>query len=203
MRRLLVLSLGFAALAAGCASIEPPRQALNACAIFEQKPGWWRSVKKVERRWGAPPALTLAIIRHESSFDAEARPPRKDGFLFFPGKRPSSAFGYAQALDGTWDQYRRAAGEGGAERDEFDDSADFVGWYAAESRRALNLAWSDARSHYLAYHEGHGGYSRGSYKDKPWLVRRAGEVERTYRAYSAQISSCEADLNRGGWIPFL
>lgn len=188
---------------AGCASVEPPRQAADACAVFDQKPAWWRAAKRVERRWGAPPALTLAIIRHESSFHAQARPPRRDGFLFLPGKRPSSAYGYAQALDGTWAQYQRAAGERGADRDDFEDAADFVGWYAAESRRRLGLSWSAVSAHYLAYHEGHGGFERRTYRGKAWLLRRAGEVAQTYETYRRQLDRCEGDLNRGGWMPFL
>jgi len=50
----------------------------------------------------------MAIIRQESSFQADAQPPRSRILWIIPGPRPSSAYGYSQALDGTWDWYRQA-----------------------------------------------------------------------------------------------
>lgn len=180
----------------------PPASVDNACAIFEDRPGWWRAVHRAEERWGAPPALVLAIIRQESSFRHDARPPRGEGFLFFPGRRPSTAFGYAQALDGTWAQYQRVSGEGGADRDEFRDAADFVAWYASVSRERLGLDYSDARAHYLAYHEGHGGYQRGTYRNKRWLRDVAARVGASAAAYQRQLDGCARDLNGGRFLFF-
>jgi hypothetical protein len=200
LRRLAPLAL--AALAGACASMDPPAQTENACAIFKQKPDWWRAAKQTERRWDAPPALTLAIIRQESSFTHDARPPRQGGFLFIPGRRPSTAFGYAQALETTWADYTRATGRGGADRDQFDDAADFVGWYLHGSRERLGLAMDDARNHYLAYHEGRGGFERGTHRGKAWLKDAAASVDANTRAYARQIDACESDLNNQGWWPF-
>jgi hypothetical protein len=196
------LALGFAAVAlSACASVAPPTQVADACKIMAEKPHWWRALKQAERRWDASPALTLAIIRQESSFTHDARPPRAGGFLFLPGKRPSSAFGYAQALDGTWAEYQKAVGERGADRDEFDDAADFIGWYTKTSRERLRLSNTDYAAHYLAYHEGHGGYARGTFRSKRWLVDVANTVGGNARAYAAQLDKCEGRLNRGGWWP--
>lgn len=186
----------------GCAAVEPPRQVEDACAIFADKPDWWRAAKRTEKRWGASPALQLAIIRQESGFNAEARPPRQGGFLFFPGRRPSTAFGYAQALETTWSQYQSETGRTGADRDEFDDASDFVGWYVRTSIDRLRIGRNDARAHYLAYHEGHGGYARGTYKSKAWLLRVAAEVDANARAYDRQLDRCEGKLNRGRWLFF-
>lgn len=198
-RRTLIL--GAAAALAACVSHEQPDNPGDACEIFRQNDGWWRSVKRAEDRWGAPPALQLAIIRQESGFDHNARPARGRGFLFFPGRRPSSAHGYAQALSGTWDEYERARGDSGADRNEFSDAADFVSWYCGKSRRELGLSFEDARSHYLAYHEGQGGYRRGSHQGNSTLMASASRVQAYRDAYAAQIDRCEGELNRW-WLPF-
>jgi hypothetical protein len=194
--------LAAAAMLGGCASLSPPTTVSNACQIFAQKPDWWRAVRRSEARWGALPALQLSIIYQESSFTHDARPPRLDGFLFFPGKRPSSAFGYAQALDQTWREYAIAVGDRGVDRDEFRDAADFVGWYVAQSRARLNLQFTDFKAHYLAYHEGHGGYRRGTYRGKAWLLQAAAKVEANARTYQTQLNGCERKLNGAGWWPF-
>lgn len=196
-RRAFLLS---AAALAGCASTTPPDEPGDACAIFEQHDNWWSAVRRSERRWGAPPALVLAIIRQESGFDHNARPARGRGFLFFPGRRPSSAMGYAQALESTWEEYARAVGDAGVDRDEFRDAADFVAWYTGRAHRELGLDFTDARSQYYAYHEGFGGYRRGSYQGKGGLVAAAGRVQRYRDIYQAQLDRCESRLN--SWWPF-
>jgi hypothetical protein len=196
-RTLLLGAIGLAA----CASTEKPDEPGDACAIFEQHESWWKAVKRAERRWGAPPALQLAIIRQESGFDHNARPPRGRFLFFFPGARASSAHGYAQALKGTWAEYERAAGDRGVDRDEFRDAADFVSWYAGRVRRELGVPFTDARGHYLAYHEGLGGYRRGSHRGNARLLAAASRVQTFASAYQAQLARCEGQLNRWWW-PF-
>jgi hypothetical protein len=200
-------TLRFAAFAlltalAGCASVAPPSQTTDACAILFEKESWWRALKRAERNWGASPGYVLAVIRQESGFTHDARPPRKGGFLFFPGKRPSSAFGYAQAQDPVWGEYKTAVGDDGVDRDEFRDASDFVAWYTAESAKRLGLGMRDYKAHYLAYHEGRGGYARGSYRGKAWLLDVADRVASTAYAFDAQIDRCDGRLNRGGLWPF-
>jgi hypothetical protein len=196
-----LVALFLAVLTTACASVEPPTRVENACRILEEKPGWWRALKEAEDRWGTPPAVTLAIIRQESAFNHNARPMRKEGFLFLPGDRPSTAFGYAQALEGTWEEYRKTTGARMAQRDDFEDSADFIGWYTAKSTTRLNLKPGDARSHYLAYHEGHGGFERQTYRSKAWLKDVAAKVDTNARLYAEQLKGCERKLN-GTWWPF-
>ena len=196
-RRAFLLTAALAA----CVSTAPPDAPGDACAIFEQHDSWWAAVKRAERRWGAPPALVLAIIRQESGFDHNARPARGRGFLFFPGRRPSSARGYAQALETTWAEYERAVGDSGVDRNEFHDAADFVAWYAGAAHRELGLGYTDARAHYLAYHEGCGGYARASYRGNAQLLASASRVQGYRDAYHAQLDRCEGRLNRWWW-PF-
>lgn len=198
----LSLVLCAAALAvSGCAS-GPPSQTQNACLILEDNRSWWRDLNRTERRWGISPGTQLAFLKRESSFNRNARPARTRLLWVLPGPRPSSAYGYAQALDGTWDWYRRDTGRRGADRDDFGDAVDFIGWYANQSQRQSGIALDDPYRLYLAYHEGHGGYNRGSYRGKSWLDRAAREVRDDAARYDQQIRGCERRLNRG-WIPFL
>ena len=66
-------------------------------------------LKKLRKKWGTPVHLQLAFIKMESDFDWLAKPPRHKLKLFkvIPYKRPSSSFGYSQAVKGTWEQYKR------------------------------------------------------------------------------------------------
>ena len=153
-------------------------------------------------RWDVSPGIQLAILKRESSFNGRARPARTRLLGFIPGPRPSDAYGYAQALEATWEWYQDETGRGGADRDDFGDAVDFIGWYAHMSGRLSGIDRSDARALYLAYHEGHGGYNRGTYRGKDWLLRAAAQVERDARTYDAQIERCRRRLDRG-WIPFL
>lgn len=195
------LLVGAAAALAGCVSNDRPDSPGDACDIFQNQDGWWRSARSAERRWGAPPTLQLAIIRQESGFNHNARPARGRGFLFFPGRRPSSAHGYAQALTSTWAEYERARGDDGVDRNEFSDATDFVAWYCGVSQRELGISFADARSHYLAYHEGRGGYRRRSYEGNGTLLAAAARVQGYYDVYAAQLERCEGRLNRW-WLPF-
>ena len=167
---------GATATLGACVTNDPVDDPGDACEIFETQDGWWRSAKRAQRRWGAPPALQLAIMRQESGFDHNARPPRGRILFVFPGRRASSAHGYAQALRSTWDEYERARGDDGLDRNEFGYAADFVSWYTSISHGELDIPYSDARSHYLAYHEGRGGYRRGSYRGNSTLLAAASRV---------------------------
>ena len=42
-------------------------------------------------------------------------------------------------------------------------------WYNDQSHRRNHIFKTDAHHLYLAYHEGHGGYARGSYRGKSGL----------------------------------
>ncbi len=184
-------------LVAACAT--PPDKPGNICEIFDEKRHWYKAAKKSEKRWGVSMPLKLSILRIESSFDNNARP-KRDWFLFVPLGRPSSAYGYAQAVDGTWKQYQKSTGRHGADRDDFRDAVDFVGWYIHRSSRQLGLSKSDAYSHYLAYHEGVGGYKKRSYRKKPHVMNAARRVQRQTTTYARQLRGCRKSLERGGWF---
>ena len=86
-------------LISSCSSI--PKNTSNSCSIFSEKYLWYKHAKKAEQKWGTPISLQLAIIKMESDFDMLAKPPRQKIFKVIPYKRPSSSFGYSQAVKGT------------------------------------------------------------------------------------------------------
>ncbi|MBK8537541.1 MAG: transglycosylase SLT domain-containing protein [Candidatus Competibacteraceae bacterium] len=172
----------------------PPRNVNDACAIFAEYGDWFADTKTASRRWGVPLPVLLAIIHQESAFQADAQPPRTWYLGFIPGTRPSSAYGYSQALDGTWERYIAATGNRGADRDEFEDAVDFIGWYISETSRRNRVARNDAYNQYLAYHEGQDGFAKGSYRQKPWLMKRARQVRQQADRYRAQLNRCEPRL---------
>jgi hypothetical protein len=183
MRVLAGVALALAA--SGCAtSREPPSDLANACSILEEKRGWEDDVFDAARTWSVSPGLILAFMKQESRFRHDARP--RDG----NGRLRSTALGYAQALDGTWADYVRARG-GKASRKDFEASADFIGWYLDRIARQAGVARTDARALYLAYHEGPGGYARGTHRGKAWLGPVADRVAAQARTYDAQLSRCE------------
>ncbi|MHA3915795.1 transglycosylase SLT domain-containing protein [Halovulum sp. GXIMD14793] len=168
----------------------PPSDITNACAIKQQRPSWFKAMYASQRRWGVPVHVQLATLYQESSFRPDARTPRKYFMGFIPNGRVSSAFGYAQAIDGTWDWYKRDTGRRSARRDRFPDATDFMGWYMNQTKDRNGIELHDAYNQYLAYHEGHTGYARGSYNAKSWLTRTARKVDQRAQDYELQLLFC-------------
>jgi len=186
--RTVVLMLLVAACGGG--KYSAPRDLDDACGIVSQRPHYLRAMQRAEQRWNVPVHVQMATIYQESKFVGNARTPRRYTLWIIPSGRQSSAFGYSQALDGTWDDYRRATGKRRARRTDIDDATDFIGWYMAGTRRSLGISTSDARNQYLAYHEGRNGYRRGSHKSKSWLLRVANEVDSRAGVYRRQLARC-------------
>jgi hypothetical protein len=185
------------ALTAGCAS-SPPRQQDDLCAIFDEYPEWYDAAKESQERWGTPPHILMAFIKQESAYLHNAKPPR-DWFLFIPLGRKSSASGYAQVKDATWEEYEDEVGGLFKSRSDMEDALDFIGWYNYKSNKQLGISKWDPKRMYLAYHEGRGGYARGSYKRKPEVVRIANRVDRQAREYGAQLRQCEDRFRCRHW----
>ena len=168
----------------------PPRNLDDACSIINQRPTYIKAFKATERKWGVPVHVQMAAIYQESKFDADARTPFRYVLGVIPMGRQSSAYGYSQALDGTWSDYKRATGRSGAKRDKIRDATDFMGWYFNQSKERNGIALDDTRNQYLAYHEGHTGYRKGTYRSKSWLVRVADKVDARAKLYEGQLSKC-------------
>lgn len=181
---------------AGCATT-PPSNVASSCSMLDEKSGWYKATKKVRDKYGTPIHVQLAIIRQESSFIHDAKPGRNYLLWVIPWGRKSSAYGYAQVKDATWDWYKEKTGNHGADRDRFEDAVDFIGWYSTISQRTLGISKWDAYNQYLAYHEGHGGFKRRTYNDKKWLIGVARKVDGYSKTYAAQLAACEGDLDSG------
>lgn len=177
----------------GCAT--PPRNPNDLCSIFSQRPHWYRTTRAVEKRWGIDQSTQMAIIFQESSYRASARPPRKKILGFIPWTRRSSAYGYAQVIDSTWNHYRRAAVKPRAQRDRFRDASEFIGWYMHRIATRTRIDRRQAGTLYLAYHEGAGGYLRGTHRDKRWLQRAAQRVDARAARYRSQLGVCRQRLD--------
>lgn len=172
----------------GCATT-PPQRVDDLCSIFAEKRHWHKAAKQAQRKWGSSIPTMMAVMHQESRFNAVARPKFR-WFLFVPLGRKSSAFGYSQALETTWDGYKKSTKNWGADRDDFADSIDFVGWYLAQSYRRNGIPLNDTYKLYLTYHEGHGGYARGTYRSKTWLLNVANKVARQALMYEKQYTLC-------------
>ena len=140
----------------GCSSI--PKNTADGCSIFSERYLWYKHAKKTAEKWGTPIYIQLAIIKMESDFDWLAKPARQKIFKVIPYKRPSSSFGYSQAVKGTWRQYKKETGNKYATRTRFKDSVDFIGWYTNKTEKILKISKKDAFRQYVAYHEGWGNY---------------------------------------------
>ena len=182
-----------ALLLGGCAR-PPPADVNDACTILEERKNWYYASIRARKNWGVPVALMLSFIHQESSFRSRAKTERTKLFGFIPWKRVSSAYGYSQATDGTWKQYKEETGKKFARRSSFSDASDFIGWYNNKSVKVLGLAPQDAYSLYLAYHEGWSGYRKKSYRQKPWLIEAAKKVQQRTNTYSRQLERCAGRL---------
>lgn len=196
---ILLTSVAFLLVAGGCASFRPAN-VNDACSILADE-DWYEAALESQERWGTPIHVQLAIMHQESKFQRDIRPARKWYLGFIPGGRPSNAYGFAQALEETWDSYRNSTGNHGARRDNFDDAIDFIGWYTYHSHKKLGISKWDAGAQYLAYHEGWGGYKRQTYRSKQWLVKVSQKVKKQSLAYATQYKQCQAELEANrGWF---
>ncbi len=175
-------------------SVAIPKKAIgieNACDILNTDDSWREAFEKTFQKYGVPPHVVMAIIYQESRFVSDARPPRKV-VLGVPMARPSNAYGYAQALDPTWDWYRNKTGNSSAKRNHLPDAVDFIGWYVQTNYDRTGVSKWDTKEQYLAYHEGSGGYLKETYKEKEWLIAVSEKVGRHAEVYRQQLASCYA-----------
>ncbi len=195
-KKLFFLFLFF--LISACSSI--PKNTADGCSIFSERYLWYKYAKKTEIKWGTPIYIQLAIIKMESDFDWLAKPERTKIFKVIPYKRPSSSFGYSQAVKGTWKQYKIETGNKFATRTRFKDSVDFIGWYTNKTEKILKISKKDAFRQYVAYHEGWGNYK--NYKNNQKIIILAKKVEKQSKKYRLQLKKCEKRLNKKKFIIF-
>ena len=193
-----LISLIILLILSSCSSV--PLNTKNSCNIFSERYLWYKHAKKTEEKWGAPIHIQLAFIKKESDFDWLAQPKRLKLFKIIPYKRPSSSFGYSQAVKGTWDQYKKETNNRLATRARFKDSVDFIGWYINKTEKLLKIPKTDAYRQYIAYHEGWGNYK--NYKKNKKVIIFAKEVKDQANKYRKQLAKCQKRLNKKKYIIF-
>lgn len=149
----------------------------NACALFAARPHWREALREAYRKWRIEPWFVLAFIYQESRFRAHA-------------KSSSDAYGYAQVKSPTWQWYKSETGNHDVTPDRFDDAVDFIGFYVNRNHFRNGVSINNVKNQYLAYHEGMGGFARGSYISKPWLLKVADKVVDRAALYQAQLIEC-------------
>ncbi len=194
----IILLLSIFVFNVSCSSV--PKNTNSSCEIFQERYLWYKYAKATHEKWGAPIHLQLAFIKKESDFNWLAKPPRKKIFKVIPFKRPSSSFGYSQAVKGTWEQYKRETDSPLATRARFKDSVDFIGWYIHKSNKLLKIPKNDAYRQYLAYYKGWGDYKNYSKDSKAIIYARS--VKEISKKYRKQLTICSKNLNKKRYIIF-
>jgi hypothetical protein len=185
---------------ASCSSV--PKYPHNACKIFGENYLWYKSAKKSSEKYGAPVHIILAFVNKESGFNRWARPKRKKLFKIVPYKRPSSSFGYSQAVNKTWELYKNEADNPLALRTRFKDSVMFIGWYMNKTNKINKIPLNDSYRQYLNYYLGWGNYAKKIYKTDTKAIIFAKSVEKQSKIYKNQLLECQKNLDRNKYIIF-
>ncbi len=119
----------------GCTTA-PPRDQGNLCNIYRQYPRWYEDSLAMQSQWGTPPQVAMAIMKQESSFVADALPPRAYLLWVIPWGRVSPSYGYAQAQPPAWSDFEEAPAKVGRGTTLRTPSA-----LSAGIRRARNSSW--------------------------------------------------------------
>tara|TARA_Y100000590_G_scaffold446554_1_gene580451 strand:+ start:432 stop:1040 length:609 start_codon:yes stop_codon:yes gene_type:complete len=172
-----------------------PKYPQNACKIFGQNYLWYKSIKKSSKTYDVPIYIILAFVNKESSFNRWAKPPRTKLFKIIPYKRPSSSFGYSQAVNKTWELYKNETNSPLALRTRFKDSVMFIGWYISKTNKINKIPKNDSYRQYLNYYLGWGSYAKKVYKTDKKAIIFAKSVEKQSKIYKSQLRECEKNLN--------
>ena len=149
----------------------------SICRLVAEHPDWYRAAKVTEAKWGVPVNVQFAIMRTESKFNPQAKNPN------------SSAYGFAQALNGTWHRYQTEQ-DTNSNRANFSAASDFIGWYASHMQDELGINSNDAYRLYLAYHDGGAAYKRQQRSGQFKIGKLAHHVQRDADNFASQLSMC-------------
>ena len=183
-----------------CSSV--PKHTSNACKIFGEKYLWYKHAKNSSERYNVPIHIILAFVNKESGFNRWAKPKRTKLFKVIPYKRPSSSFGYSQAVKKTWEQYKKETNNPLALRSRFKDSVMFIGWYINKTHNINKIPLNDSYRQYLNYYLGWGNYAKKVYKTDKKAVIFAKNVERQSNIYKTQLKECKKTLDKRKYIIF-
>ena len=183
-----------------CSSI--PKNTQNACSIFSERYLWYKHAKNSSEKYGVPVHLILAFVNKESGFNRWAKPERTKLFKIIPYKRPSSSFGYSQAIDKTWDQYKNETNNMLALRSRFKDSVMFIGWYINKTHQMNKIPLNDSYRQYLNYYLGWGNYANKTYQTDKKAILFAKSVQKQSNIYRNQLIKCQKSLDKKKYIIF-
>ena len=183
-----------------CSSI--PKNTKNACSIFSEHYLWYKHVKVSSEKYGAPVHVILAFVNKESGFNRWAKPQRTKLFKIIPYKRPSSSFGYSQAINKTWEQYKSETNNPLALRARFKDSVLFIGWYINKTHKVNKIPFHDSYRQYLNYYLGWGNYANKTYKTDKKAIIFAKSVQKQSNIYRNQLKGCQKSLDKKKYIIF-
>ena len=177
-----------------CSSV--PKYPQNACKIFSEKYFYLKYSRAASKNWGVPISSILAVINKESGFKRFAKPKRTKIFKIIPYRRPSSSLGFSQAVDKTWDLYKKENNKPAALRISFKNSSDFIGWYFWKTNKINKISFTDTRNMYLNYYLGWTAYKNKTYQNNKKAIIFAKSVEKQAKIYRSQLKECKSVLNR-------
>ena len=177
-----------------CSSV--PKYPKNACKIFAEKYTYLKYSRTASKKWNVPISSILAVINKESGFKRFAKPKRTKLFKIIPYRRPSSSFGFSQAVNKTWDLYKKENKKPVALRISFKNSSDFIGWYFWKTNKINKVSFNDTRNMYLNYYLGWGAYKNKAYQNDKKAIIFAKSVEKQAKIYKNQLQECKSILNK-------
>ena len=177
-----------------CSSV--PKYPQNACKIFGEKYSYLKYTRAASKKWNVPISSILAVINKESGFRRFAKPKRTKLFKIIPYRRPSSSLGFSQAVNKTWDLYKKENNKPIALRISFKNSSDFIGWYFWKTNKINKVSLKDTRNMYLNYYLGWGAYKNKAYEKDKKAIIFAKSVEKQAKIYKIQLQECKSILNK-------
>jgi len=177
-----------------CSSV--PKYPQNACKIFGEKYSYLKYSRAASKKWNVPISSILAVINKESGFRRFAKPKRTKLFKIIPYRRPSSSLGFSQAVNKTWDLYKKENNKPIALRISFKNSSDFIGWYFWKTNKINKISLKDTRNMYLNYYLGWGAYKNKAYQKDKKAIIFAKSVEKQAKVYKNQLRECKSILNK-------
>ena len=179
---------------ASCSSV--PKYPQNACKIFGEKYFYLKYTRAASKKWNVPISSILAVINKESGFKRFAKPKRTKIFKIIPYRRPSSSLGFSQAVNKTWELYKKENNKPIALRISFKNSSDFIGWYFWKTNKINKVSLKDTRNMYLNYYLGWGAYKNKAYEKDRKAIIFAKSVEKQAKIYKIQLQECKSILNK-------
>ncbi len=179
---------------ASCSSV--PKYPQDACKIFGEKYFYLKYTRAASKKWGVPISTILAVINKESGFKRFAKPPRHKLFKIIPYRRPSSSFGFSQAINKTWELYKKENNKPTALRISYRSSSDFVGWYFWKANKINKVSLSNTRDLYLNYYLGFSAYKNKAYRTDKKAIIFAMSVEKQAKVYKNQLRECKSILKK-------